>query len=179
MTAVVLIAVLVDRRAVTFRTLAVAAMIVLVLAPEAWCIPPAWLFGEPRLTLSKMAKARVRLKSILGPGLSPTPAAKRFALHRAALFFPQPVPLSAEVIDLGLHPAKEEFSGSRVDPGPLEFQDVLALPSNLDTHVVDFGTNMVKRHHGLAPLELFQSDGAQPPPAGLLARECAGGSKDG
>jgi competence protein ComEC len=35
MTAVVLIAVIVDRRAVTFRTLAVAAMIVLTLAPEA------------------------------------------------------------------------------------------------------------------------------------------------
>ena len=35
MTAVVLIAVMVDRRAVTFRTLAVAAMIVLALAPEA------------------------------------------------------------------------------------------------------------------------------------------------
>src|SRR5438874_2932179 len=35
MTAVVLIAVIVDRRAVTFRTLAVAAMIVLSIAPEA------------------------------------------------------------------------------------------------------------------------------------------------
>src|ERR1700744_2799583 len=35
MTAVVLIAVMVDRRAVTFRTLAVAAMIVLAVAPEA------------------------------------------------------------------------------------------------------------------------------------------------
>src|SRR6202000_2112196 len=39
MTAVVLIAVLVDRRAVTFRTLSVAAMIVLVLAPEALVHP--------------------------------------------------------------------------------------------------------------------------------------------
>jgi competence protein ComEC len=39
MTAVVLIAVIVDRRAVTFRTLAVAAMIVLVLAPEALVHP--------------------------------------------------------------------------------------------------------------------------------------------
>src|ERR1700744_3664932 len=39
MTAVVLITVLVDRRAVTFRTLAVAAMIVLVLAPEALVHP--------------------------------------------------------------------------------------------------------------------------------------------
>ncbi len=39
MTAVVLIAVLVDRRAITFRTLALAAMIVLVLAPEALVHP--------------------------------------------------------------------------------------------------------------------------------------------
>jgi competence protein ComEC len=39
MTAVVLIAVLVDRRAVTFRTLAVAAMIVLAIAPEALIHP--------------------------------------------------------------------------------------------------------------------------------------------
>src|SRR6201981_619382 len=39
MTAVVLIAVMVDRRAVTFRTLAVSAMIVLVLAPEALVHP--------------------------------------------------------------------------------------------------------------------------------------------
>jgi competence protein ComEC len=39
MTAVVLIAILVDRRAVTFRTLAVAAMIVLAVAPEALVHP--------------------------------------------------------------------------------------------------------------------------------------------
>ena len=39
MTAVVLIAVMVDRRAITFRTLAVAAMIVLAIAPEALVHP--------------------------------------------------------------------------------------------------------------------------------------------
>jgi len=39
MTAVVLIAVMVDRRAITFRTLAVAAMIVLAMAPEALVHP--------------------------------------------------------------------------------------------------------------------------------------------
>src|SRR4030081_1541998 len=39
MTAVVLIAIMVDRRAVTFRTLAVAAMIVLMIAPEALVHP--------------------------------------------------------------------------------------------------------------------------------------------
>ena len=39
MTGVVLIAVMVDRRAITFRTLAVAAMIVLAIAPEALVHP--------------------------------------------------------------------------------------------------------------------------------------------
>src|ERR1700760_4064871 len=39
MTAVILIAVMVDRRAITFRTLALAAMIVLLLAPEALVHP--------------------------------------------------------------------------------------------------------------------------------------------
>ena len=46
MTAVVLIAVLVDRRAVTFGTLAVAAMIVLVLAPEALLHPSFQSLGS-------------------------------------------------------------------------------------------------------------------------------------
>src|SRR5882757_1624946 len=39
MTAVVLIAVMVDRRAITFRTLSVAALIVLAVAPEALVHP--------------------------------------------------------------------------------------------------------------------------------------------
>jgi competence protein ComEC len=39
MMAVVLVAVMVDRRAITFRTLAVAAMIVLLIAPEALVHP--------------------------------------------------------------------------------------------------------------------------------------------
>jgi competence protein ComEC len=47
MTAVVLIAVMVDRRAVTFRTLAVAAMIVLALAPEALVHPSFPSLGAP------------------------------------------------------------------------------------------------------------------------------------
>jgi competence protein ComEC len=49
MTAVVLIAIMVDRRAVTFRTLAVAAMIVLTIAPEALVHPelPDVVCGYP------------------------------------------------------------------------------------------------------------------------------------
>ena len=75
MTAVVLIAVLVDRRAVTFRTLAVAAMIVLTIAPEALVHPSFQMsfaatlglvalvqIGMPRLfaTADSSATAKVR-----------------------------------------------------------------------------------------------------------------------
>jgi competence protein ComEC len=48
MTAVVLIAVMVDRRAITFRTLAVAALIVLVIAPEALVHPSFQSLDVPR-----------------------------------------------------------------------------------------------------------------------------------
>jgi competence protein ComEC len=76
MTAVVLIAVMVDRRAITFRTLAVAAMIVLVMAPEALVHPSFQMsfaatlglvalvqIGMPRLfaTPEHSATARVAL----------------------------------------------------------------------------------------------------------------------
>jgi competence protein ComEC len=76
MTAVVLIAVMVDRRAVTFRTLAVAAMIVLAIAPEALVHPSFQMsfaatlglvalvqIGMPRLfaTAEHSATARVAL----------------------------------------------------------------------------------------------------------------------
>ena len=49
MTAVVLIAVMVDRRAITFRTLAVAAMIVLTVAPEA-LVHPSFQMSAPAKT---------------------------------------------------------------------------------------------------------------------------------
>jgi competence protein ComEC len=76
MTAVVLIAIMVDRRAVTFRTLAVAAMIVLTMAPEALVHPSFQMsfaatlglvalvqIGMPRLFASpdNSATARVAL----------------------------------------------------------------------------------------------------------------------
>ena len=48
MTAVVLIAVIVDRRAITFRTLAVAALIVLAIAPEALVHPSFQSFDAIR-----------------------------------------------------------------------------------------------------------------------------------
>jgi competence protein ComEC len=106
MTAVVLIAVLVDRRAVTFRTLAVAAMIVLALAPEALVHPSFQMsfaatlglvalvqIGMPRLFASpdNSATARVALwggreimtlaLASLVAGLATTPYAA-FHFHR-------------------------------------------------------------------------------------------------
>ena len=56
MTAVVLIAVLVDRRAVTFRTLSVAAMIVLAFAPEALVHPSFQRLVHPVFPSSENVK---------------------------------------------------------------------------------------------------------------------------
>jgi competence protein ComEC len=106
MTAVVLIAVMVDRRAVTFRTLAVAAMIVLALAPEALVHPSFQMsfaatlglvalvqIGMPRLFASpdNSATARIALwggreimtlaLASLVAGLATTPYAA-FHFHR-------------------------------------------------------------------------------------------------
>jgi competence protein ComEC len=106
MTAVVLIAVMVDRRAITFRTLAVAAMIVLVMAPEALVHPSFQMsfaatlglvalvqIGMPRLlaTPDHSATARVALwggreltmllMASLIAGLATTPYAA-FHFHR-------------------------------------------------------------------------------------------------
>jgi competence protein ComEC len=106
MTAVVLIAVMVDRRAITFRTLAVAAMIVLAVAPEALVHPSFQMsfaatlglvalvqVGMPRLfaTPDSTAAARVALwggreiamllLASLVAGLATTPYAA-FHFHR-------------------------------------------------------------------------------------------------
>ena len=106
MTAVVLIAVMVDRRAITFRTLAVAAMIVLMAAPEALVHPSFQMsfaatlglvalvqVGMPRLfaTPDSTAAARVALwggrevamllLASLVAGLATTPYAA-FHFHR-------------------------------------------------------------------------------------------------
>ena len=77
MTAVVLIAVMVDRRAITFRTLAVAAMIVLVIAPEALVHPSFQMSFAATLGL-------VALVQVGMPNLFATPDNSQVA--RAALW---------------------------------------------------------------------------------------------
>ena len=106
MTAVVLIAIMVDRRAVTFRTLAVAAMIVLAMAPEALVHPSFQMsfaatlglvalvqIGMPRLFASPDSSATARVAlwggrevamlalASLVAGLATTPYAA-FHFHR-------------------------------------------------------------------------------------------------
>jgi competence protein ComEC len=106
MTAVVLIAVMVDRRAVTFRTLAVAAMIVLAIAPEALVHPSFQMsfaatlglvalvqIGMPRLFAAPDSSATARMAlwggreimtlalASLVAGLATTPYAA-FHFHR-------------------------------------------------------------------------------------------------
>ena len=131
MTAVVLIAIMVDRRAVTFRTLAVAAMIVLAVAPEALVHPSFQMsfaatlglvalvqIGMPKLFAApdNSATARVALwggreftmllLASLVAGLATTPYAA-FHFHRIAPYgvlanlFAMPV-VSAIVMPAGL-----------------------------------------------------------------------------
>ena len=69
MTAVVLIAVIVDRRAVTFRTLAVAAMIVLTLAPEALVHPSFQRLTPQAAAVARRSRKPLHIKGFCNPGL--------------------------------------------------------------------------------------------------------------
>ena len=71
MTAVVLIAVMVDRRAITFRTLAVAAMIVLTMAPEALVHPSFQMSFAATLGLVALVQIGMP-KLFASPDHSPT-----------------------------------------------------------------------------------------------------------
>jgi hypothetical protein len=73
---------------------------------------------------------------------SPTPAAKHAPFRAALLLFEQ-FTLSTKVVDFGVHPSKEEFSRGGGNPCPLKLEDFLALPSDLDAHVLDFGTDVM------------------------------------
>jgi hypothetical protein len=73
----------------------------------------------------------------------PTPATKHAPFRRTTLLHFKPLPLSTKVIDFGVHPCKEEFSRGGGDPCPLELEDFPALPSDLDAHVLDFGTDVI------------------------------------
>jgi hypothetical protein len=74
---------------------------------------------------------------------SPTPAAKHAPFRRAALLLLEPLPLSAKVVDFGVHPSKEKFSRGGGEPCPLKLQDLLTLSSDLDAHMLDFGTDVI------------------------------------
>src|SRR5204862_379631 len=116
MTAVVLIAVMVDRRAVTFRTLAVAAMIVLTIAPEALVHPSFQMsfaatlglvalvqIGMPRLFASPDNPATARVALWGGRDIATLVLAALVAAVVWALAVPQPdVLVSGDAHNVGV-----------------------------------------------------------------------------
>jgi hypothetical protein len=74
---------------------------------------------------------------------SPTPPAKHAPFRWAALLFLEPVPLGAKVADLRHHPLQQKLSRRSRYVGALKLQDLLTLPSDLDAHALDFGTDVI------------------------------------
>jgi competence protein ComEC len=104
MTAVVLIAVMVDRRAITFRTLAVAAMIVLAIAPEALVHPSFQMSFAATLGLVALVQMGMP-KLFASPDHSPT--------ARAALWGGREIvtlALASFVAGLATTPCRVSFS---------------------------------------------------------------------
>src|SRR5437868_8391942 len=84
MTAVVLVAVMVDRRAVTFRTLAVAAIVVLLIAPEALVHPSFQMSFSA--TLGLVALVQIGMPALFAsPDHSPTARAALWGGREAAM----------------------------------------------------------------------------------------------
>jgi hypothetical protein len=74
---------------------------------------------------------------------SPTPAAKDAPFHWAVLLLLEPVPLVTKAIDLCQHPAQQKLSRCSRYAGALKLEDLLTLSSDLDAHVLDFGTDVI------------------------------------
>ena len=55
----------------------------------------------------------------------------------------QPVPLVTKAVDLRQHPAQQKLSQCSRNAGALKMQDFLTLPSDLDAHVLDCGTDVI------------------------------------
>ena len=66
------------------------------------------------------------------------PSAQHTPFRRTALLPHEPVPLVTKALNLRLH------------PGQLKVQDFPTLPSDLDAHVLDLGTDFIERPLGPA-----------------------------
>jgi hypothetical protein len=54
----------------------------------------------------------------------------------------------------------------------LKLPNFAPLPLDLAAHTLDFGSELIKLHHVLAQLKLFQFAGAQPSSADLPFQKC-------
>jgi hypothetical protein len=95
----------------------------------------------------------------------PASPAQDFALYRPLPFL-EPGPLRTQSVDVGEHSFQQGFGRSRGDARVLKLPDFAALPEDLGTHPLDFGSELVKLHDVLVRLRRFQSAGAQPPSGG-------------
>jgi hypothetical protein len=62
---------------------------------------------------------------------------------RTALLSLQAVALGAMIVDLRQHPGQQQLSRCRRYAGALKPQDLPTLSSDLDAHLLDFGTDVV------------------------------------
>ncbi|WP_213287396.1 hypothetical protein [Bradyrhizobium sp. sGM-13] len=53
------------------------------------------------------------------------------------------MPLATKTLDLGQHPPEQKLGRCRRYAGALKLEDLLTLPSDLDAHVLDFGTDVI------------------------------------
>ena len=75
---------------------------------------------------------------------SPAPVAKHAPFRRTALLLFEPVPLVTKVLDLRQHSVQQKLSRCRSNAGALKLQELFALSSDLDAHVLDFGTDVTR-----------------------------------
>ena len=59
------------------------------------------------------------------------------------MLFPEPIALGAKVFDLRLHSRKQKLSRRCRYAGALKVQNLLTLPSELDAHVLDLGSDVI------------------------------------
>jgi hypothetical protein len=59
------------------------------------------------------------------------------------LLFLEPVPLVTKALNLYQHPLHQKLSRCCPDAGALKLEDFLTLPSDLETHMLDFGTDVI------------------------------------
>jgi hypothetical protein len=90
-----------------------------------------------------MASCRPSRRTISGGLSSPAPAAKHAPFRWAVLLPLEPVPPVTKALNLRQHSLQQEFSRCSRYASALKLENFLTLSSDLDAHVLDFGTDAI------------------------------------